>query len=34
MNFALNHRCTQVENPGDEVSQIFAKIPEGKGFSR
>ena len=21
------HRCTWVENPGDGVSQIFAKIP-------
>ncbi len=28
------HRCTRVENPGDGVSQIFAKIPgvRGQGF--
>ncbi len=25
----LPHRCTRVENPGDGVPDIFAKIPRG-----
>ncbi len=27
--YVLNHRRTRVENPGERVVQIFAKIPEG-----
>ncbi len=24
-----DHRCTRVEHPGEEVRQVFAKIPQG-----
>jgi hypothetical protein len=28
-----NHRCTRVENPGEGVRDVFAKIPRGgQGF--
>ncbi len=30
-NRFYNQRCTQVENPGEGVAQIFAKIPRGGG---
>ncbi len=30
--FVLNNRCTRVENPGEGVAQIFAKIPGGQGL--
>jgi hypothetical protein len=26
---ALIHRCTRVENPGEGVQDVFAKIPRG-----
>ena len=29
------HRCTRVENPGEGVRDVFAKIPRGvKGFRK
>jgi hypothetical protein len=27
------HRCTQVENPGEGVPEVFAKIPRGSRLS-
>jgi hypothetical protein len=32
-NMLLLHRCTRVENPGEGVRDVFAKIPRGgQGF--
>ncbi len=28
------HRCTRVENPGEGVPEVFAKIPRGVGAFR
>ncbi len=29
----FDHRCTRVENPGEGVPDVFAKIPKrGQGF--
>ncbi len=34
--FSHSHRCTRVENPGEGVRDVFAKIPRGgvKGFRK
>jgi hypothetical protein len=33
LGLCYNHRCTQVENPGEEVPDVFCQNPEGgQGF--